>query len=208
MNYSVSSIPPRGEVCFFGSSVMSGYFKNPEKTAEALHDGWLWSGDVGQINPNGSIKIVDRVKNIFKTSQGEYIAPEKLENVYVQSDWVQQCWIYGSSIKDYIVGFIVVDPDAVKKFSNDKNLPVDDQLMENEELKQIVFDSLIDLANANKFNGLERPKQIKLLKDPFTVESDILTPTMKLKRNVATKVYQADIDRLYNLQVMSQTKKK
>jgi len=68
MNYSVNDNPPRGEVCFAGSSVMSGYFKNPEKTAESLHDGWLWSGDVGQINPNGSLNIVDRVKNIFKTS--------------------------------------------------------------------------------------------------------------------------------------------
>lgn len=135
MNYSVDSTPPKGEVCFYGSTVMSGYFKNPEKTAESLHDGWLWSGDVGQINPNGSIKIVDRVKNIFKTSQGEYIAPEKLENVYVQSQWIQQCWIYGNSMKDYIIGFIVVDGDVVKDYASKNNLANDEQLMENAEFK-------------------------------------------------------------------------
>jgi long-chain acyl-CoA synthetase len=80
---------PKGEVMMWGPSIMKGYFKNPEKTAEALTaDGWLMSGDVGAIYPNGALKIIDRAKNIFKLSQGEYIAPEKLENVYVKSPYV------------------------------------------------------------------------------------------------------------------------
>ena len=73
----------------WGPSIMKGYFKNPEKTAETLTaDGWLFTGDVGLVKENGSIKIIDRAKNIFKLSQGEYIAPEKLENVYVQSNFI------------------------------------------------------------------------------------------------------------------------
>lgn len=75
--------PPKGEVCLWGTSIMKGYFKNPEKTKEAFHNDWLMSGDVGMVMPNGAIKIIDRAKNIFKLSQGEYIAPEKLENVYI-----------------------------------------------------------------------------------------------------------------------------
>ena len=83
MGYLHTNNPPTGEVCIWGHQVTKGYFKNPEKTAEAFHGEWFMSGDVGQINPDGSLKIIDRAKNIFKLSQGEYIAPEKLENVYV-----------------------------------------------------------------------------------------------------------------------------
>lgn len=86
MQYFHTNPEPAGEVCFYGPSIMTGYFKNPGKTEEAFtKDGWLMSGDVAKVLPNGAIKIVDRAKNIFKTSFGEYIAPEKLENVYVQS---------------------------------------------------------------------------------------------------------------------------
>ena len=86
MNYMHTDTPnPRGEVLFWGPSIMKGYFRNPEKTAESFHGEWLCSGDVGEIFPNGAIKIIDRAKNIFKLSQGEYIAPEKLEGISIIS---------------------------------------------------------------------------------------------------------------------------
>jgi long-chain acyl-CoA synthetase len=83
LGYLSSDNPPRGEVEYFGTNVFKGYFKNPKKTKEVFsEDGWLQSGDIGTILPNGSLKIIDRAKNLFKLSQGEYIAPEKLENIY------------------------------------------------------------------------------------------------------------------------------
>lgn len=116
MNYLHTNETPEGEVCFYGSSIMSGYYKNPEKTAESIDsNGWLHSGDVGRVLPNGSVKIIDRAKNIFKLSQGEYIAPEKLENVYIQSDFVVQAWVYGDSLRDYVIAFLCVEPLAIKK---------------------------------------------------------------------------------------------
>jgi long-chain acyl-CoA synthetase len=83
MGYKHTNDVPSGELCIQSPSVFAGYFKNEEKTKEVLIDGWLHSGDIVTVSPNGAITIVDRIKNIFKLSQGEYIAPEKLENVYV-----------------------------------------------------------------------------------------------------------------------------
>mmetsp|Transcript_4415 Transcript_4415/g.7500 ORF Transcript_4415/g.7500 Transcript_4415/m.7500 type:complete len:405 (-) Transcript_4415:377-1591(-) len=116
MGYLTTQDPPRGEICFKGPGVMKGYFLNPEKTAEAFIDGWFLSGDVGVIQKNGGLKVIDRAKNIFKLSQGEYIAPEKLENIYVKSGFILQNWMYGDSLKDFIVGILVIDPEAAKKY--------------------------------------------------------------------------------------------
>ena len=87
---------PRGEICFRGPGVFAGYYKDEEKSAEALDgEGFLYSGDIGIILPNGALKLIDRKKNIFKLAQGEYIAPEKIEIVYQHSPAVDECFIYG-----------------------------------------------------------------------------------------------------------------
>ena len=117
MGYSHTNEVPSGELCIWSPSVLPGYFKNPEKTQEAKIDGWLLSGDIVTVSPIGAITIVDRLKNIFKLSQGEYIAPEKLENVYIQSEYIQQIWIHGDSMKDWAVAFVVVDTDKAKEYA-------------------------------------------------------------------------------------------
>lgn len=120
----------------WGSSIMSGYFKNPEKTSEALtKDGWLLSGDVGAVFPNGAIKIIDRAKNIFKLSQGEYIAPEKLENVYVKSAWVDQIWIHGDSLQNFIVAFVVVPEKKVEEWCKANGKENTDAVLKDAALK-------------------------------------------------------------------------
>jgi len=115
MDYRLTDKPfPRGEICIGGPCTFKGYFNNPQKTAEMLdEDGFVHTGDVGVLYPNGSVKILDRSKNIFKLSQGEYIAPEKLENIYIQSNYISQCLVYGNSLKDYAVAVVVVDPETL-----------------------------------------------------------------------------------------------
>jgi len=119
IGYSLEDKPyPRGEVCMRGPCISKGYFRDPEKTAEMLdEEGYLHSGDVGVLYPNGSIKIIDRSKNIFKLSQGEYVAPEKLENIFIQSPYIAQCMVYGNSLKSCTIAIVVVDPEPLKKWA-------------------------------------------------------------------------------------------
>jgi long-chain acyl-CoA synthetase len=157
MGYLSTNDPPKGEVCMWGPSIMKGYFRNPEKTAEAFSGEWLLSGDVGVVLPNGAVKIVDRAKNIFKLSQGEYIAPEKLENVYIQSQWIAQIWVYGDSLRDHIIAFMVIDPEALGKHAESSGKSKE-ELMADADFKQMVYDDMMRLAKENKLNSLEKPK--------------------------------------------------
>ena len=93
-----------------GTNVTTGYYKREDKTAEAFdEEGWFCSGDVGEIYPNGSLRIIDRAKNIFKLSQGEYIAPEKLENIFINLPLVGQIMVCGDSLQDCVVGVVPID---------------------------------------------------------------------------------------------------
>jgi long-chain acyl-CoA synthetase len=109
---------PTGEIYIGGACVFKGYFKNPEETKKTLTpDGWLKTGDVGRILPGDmGLKIIDRVKEIFKLSQGEYIAPAKLEGVYSKSKYVQQICVYGNSTRNNIIGLIYPNNVNLKEF--------------------------------------------------------------------------------------------
>lgn len=191
MGYMSTNEEPTGECILHGSSVMSGYFCNPEKTAEAFEgdpeNRWLKTGDVVKVFPNGSVKIIDRAKNIFKLSQGEYVAPEKVENILVQSPWLGQVWIHGDSLNNHVLMFATVDEPKLKAWAEANGKEFNQDMLEDQGLRDEVYADVIRLCKANKLNSLETPKEFQLLKDPWTVESDILTPTMKLKRNIARK---------------------
>jgi long-chain acyl-CoA synthetase len=121
MQYLSSDKPyPRGELCMKGSTITSGYYKRPDKTAEAFdEDGWFRTGDVAMIYPNGSVRIIDRSKNIFKLSQGEYIAPEKVENIFALCPFVAQSMVYGDSLKNCCIAIIVPDEGKMKAWASE-----------------------------------------------------------------------------------------
>jgi len=127
MDYRITDKPyPRGEVCMKGPIIFDGYYKREDKTRECFDsEGWFMTGDVAVIYPNGSLKIIDRSKNIFKLSQGEYIAPEKIENICVLSSYVAQALIYGNSLKNNTVGVIVPDKDRAMAWAKAQGLEED-----------------------------------------------------------------------------------
>jgi len=190
---------PRGEVCFRGTNVFKGYYKMDDLTKEAIDkDGWLHSGDIGMWLPNNALKIIDRKKNIFKLSQGEYVAAEKIENVY-KTPLVAQSFVYGDSLKHYLVGIIVPEKADLEAWARTNNIAFEtyEQLCANPEAKKFVMADLTKSAKDKKLRSFECVKTIYLEANLFSVENDLLTPTFKLKRPQAKKKYEDVINKLY-----------
>ena len=123
MKYTRDSAKPSGEICIRGPAIFQGYFRNKKLTDETVdQDGWLHTGDVGCLEEKNKLRIIDRVKNIFKLSQGEYIVPEKLERAYEQSDLIMQIFIHGDSMRNHIVAIIFPDPEELVKFCDRRGL--------------------------------------------------------------------------------------
>ncbi|ETV99915.1 hypothetical protein H310_07943 [Aphanomyces invadans] len=202
MNYTSADVPrPRGEICIRGSNVFAGYYKDPEKTAECLgQDGWFSTGDIGAWNADGTLSIIDRKKNIFKLAQGEYVAAEKIENVYAKSPFVAQMFLYGDPYQSYLVAIVVPDPDIVQTWATERNIP-DGHNMTNmaqrADLKAAILASLADVAKEAKLNGFECAKDIYIHPDPFSVDNDLITPTFKLKRPQLKAYFHRQIDAMY-----------
>ncbi|CAG8635725.1 11755_t:CDS:10, partial [Cetraspora pellucida] len=207
MNYFSTDKPfPRGELCYRGQNVFPGYFKDVDKTKEAIDaEGWLHSGDIAYVNARGAFSIIDRKKNIFKLSQGEYVAPEKIENEYVNSNLILQIFVHGDSLRSYLVAIVVPDPETFLPWANDltnQNVSLGDEkgleiLVNDKKVKSAFLDHMNDVAKQSKLKGFEIVKAIHLSCVPFSVENHLLTPTLKLKRHEAQKHFRKIIDKLY-----------
>ncbi|XP_076153364.1 long-chain-fatty-acid--CoA ligase 5 isoform X2 [Alosa pseudoharengus] len=197
MNYFASN--GEGEVCVKGKNVFVGYLKDPERTAEALDpDGWLHTGDIGKWLPSGVLKIIDRKKNIFKLAQGEYIAPEKIENVYVRSSPVAQVFVHGDSLQSCLVGVVVPDPEVLPGFAEKLGVSGSlEDLCKNQVLKKAILSDLMQLGREAGLKSFEQVKDLHLHPDQFTIENGLLTPTLKAKRADLTKFFKPQIDSLY-----------
>lgn len=172
----------KGEILVKGPSVFQGYFGMPEQTKATLdHDGWLHTGDIGCWTKTGTLMLIDRKKNIFKLAQGEYIAPEKIENILINSNYVEQIFVYGDGFKSMLVAIVVVNLDQLE-YNTDCNLTRNDEAQLNQsQVKQIILEDLKRNGLAAGLKSFEIPKNVYLRKRPFTIEEDLLTPTLKLK---------------------------
>ncbi|OLY80138.1 Fatty acyl-CoA synthetase A [Smittium mucronatum] len=212
MEYLVTDLPcPRGEVLLRGPTIFKEYFKDEKKTRETFTpDGWLATGDIGRINSDGTVSIIDRKKSLFKLSQGEYVSPEKVEITITKNPFIMQAFVYGVSTKDYLVAIVVPDelmfiPWAQKILSKSSDGAESNgtfqQLAQNETVRSTLLASIQETCRSSGLNGFEIVKSILIEHVPFDVENNMLiTPTFKLKRFDAAKYYKLAIDKLYQSQ--------
>jgi len=200
MNYDATGTPPRGEILLRGPCLFSGYYKREDLTKDALEaDGWFHTGDVGEWQPDGAMKIIDRKKNIFKLSQGEYVAVEALENVYGDCVAVDQVWVYGNSFEAVLVAVAVPNEAKLEKWAQDHKIEgTYEQLCAKPEAEKYVLGELIAAGKAGKLKGFEMIKAVHLDPTPFDMERDLLTPTFKKKRPQLLKYYKTNIDGMYD----------
>ncbi|XP_030646141.1 long-chain-fatty-acid--CoA ligase 6 isoform X2 [Chanos chanos] len=198
MNYFAKN--GEGEICIQGPSVFRGYLKDEERTDEALDsDGWLHTGDVGQWLPNGTLRIIDRKKHIFKLSQGEYIAPEKIENAYMRCLPVLQVFVHGDSLQSYLIGIVVPDPEVFSDWAKERGFVGSyEELCQNPDVKKAVLEDMTAVGKEAGLKSFEQVKDLYLHPEMFSVSNGLLTPTLKSRRVDLRRVFQEQIKQMYS----------
>ncbi len=186
-----------GEVLVKGPGIMEGYHNRPEATAEVLEDGWLHTGDIGELDEDGHLRITDRKKDLFKTSGGKYIAPSQIESTFkALCPYVSQFLVHGND-RNYCVALVTLDPDAMADWAGQNGMAGAsyEEIVTSDKVKEMLG-GYIEQLNA-RLNRWETIKKWILLEQDLTVESGELTPSMKVKRKVVEENYQDKIDALY-----------
>jgi long-chain acyl-CoA synthetase len=184
-----------GEILVKGPNVFQGYHKNPEATAETIVNGWLHTGDIGEIESDGFIKITGRKKDIIITAGGKNITPANLEAEIKQHPLVSQCVVVGDR-RPYLVALVTLDPEEAATYAREHNLPDDPtQLAQNPDVKASI-EAHVDKINQN-FARVEQVKKISILPNDLSQESGELTPTLKVKRAVVAQKHEDAIEQLY-----------
>lgn len=185
-----------GEILCKGPNVMMGYYKDPEKTAEVMTDNYFHTGDIGEIDSDGFLKITDRKKEMFKTSGGKYVAPALLENQFKQSRFIEQIMVIGEGEK-MPAALVQLNFEFVKEWAkrHDIDYQSNEKIITNSNLIERIQEE-IDDANSN-FGKWEQIKKFEITPDIWSIDAGHLTPTMKMRRKVIKEIYSNLIEKIY-----------
>jgi long-chain acyl-CoA synthetase len=175
---------------------MKGYWKDEVATARTLRDGWLHTGDIGALDPDGYLRITDRKKDIIVSSGGDNIAPQRVEGALVAEPEIAQAVVYGDQ-RPYIVGLIVPDPAFVEEFAKTHGRPADARMLAEDPEFRAAIGRAVERANA-RLSTIERVRRFAILAEPLTIDSGLLTPTLKVRRHLVVGKYRELLDALYD----------
>jgi long-chain acyl-CoA synthetase len=184
------------EILVKGDSITSGYFNKPKATQEAFIDGWFRTGDAGSIDEEGNIFMTDRIKDIFKTSSGKFIAPQMIEGLLGNSPFVDQVAIIGNERK-FVSALIVPAFDSLNDWAKNNGISISDraELLKNEQILKLYSDTIAQLQK--DLSSFEQVKKFTLLSKEFSINGGELTDTLKVKRNVVNEKYSVEIAMMY-----------
>jgi long-chain acyl-CoA synthetase len=190
-------IAPDGEILARGNNIMMGYYKRPDLTAEVLQEGWLHTGDIGELVDGRFLKITDRKKELFKTSGGKYVAPQPIENKMVESRYIEQMMVVGAGEK-FVSALIVPAFGQLRAWYEDRGQPFPgkEAAVKDKEVVRL-FKDIIETYNKH-FNPIVHVKKFGLLAYEWTIEGGELTPTLKPKRKVIAEKYRLVIEAIYS----------
>merc|ERR1712013_364281 len=190
----------QGEVCIMGTNVFRGYYRDPERTSYVLDsDGWLHTGDIGEWLPNGTLKIIDHKKQIFKLSNGEYVAPEHVEKIYTTSYYTSQVFVHGNSLKTHVIAVVVPRQAAIQEWAERRHIPSHSftALCNNKELKRFLMEDIAKMSQEAGLAYYEEVKDIYLHPNLFSVQNGLLSTSGKLMRQKLVKYFKPQLEDLY-----------
>ena len=185
-----------GEILLRGPHVFMGYYKNPERTAQTIVDGWLHTGDVGELDAEGFLRITDRMKDIIITAGGKNVTPSEIENQLKFSPYITDAVVIGDQRK-FLSCLVMLDPETVAQFAQERNVPFTNfaSLCRAQEVQDLIWD---EIERVNKqLARVETIKRFHLIEQILTPEDEELTPTMKLKRALVNRKYKDVIENMY-----------
>ncbi|KAL9111583.1 MAG: hypothetical protein Q9227_004071 [Pyrenula ochraceoflavens] len=208
MEYTVNDKPqPRGELLLRGPGLFSGYYKNTAETEKVMtEDGWFCTGDIATVDSLGRFQIIDRRKNVLKLAQGEYVSPERIEGVYLNAcPYLATAFVHGDSSQTFLVAIFGVQPDVFAGWAGNilgtKIGPTDCEAIKkaasSKAVREAVLKDINKAGRKKKFAGFEHVKNCYVYLEPFSIDNDLLTPTLKLKRPPTVKKYRKELDALY-----------
>ncbi len=190
-----------GEILLRGPNIFKGYFKNPEATAAAIKDGWFHTGDIGEIDADGFLRITDRKKDIIVTAGGKNVAPQNIEGLLKGHPLISQVMVYGDR-RPFLVALITLNPDELGKLATAAGLTGSPADLRRHEVVQTAVRRILDERSA-PLARFEQVKAFAILLEDFTQATGELTPTMKIKRKVIAEKYREVVERLYETAIAS-----